>query len=88
VDVIRDNVYWTDLHSNPKLLQDYQAAKSSKQESFSVYFETNRLIPDDFSGYLKAMGKSGQLLALRQVSRIKPPTYAEYLEDIPVSISN
>lgn len=82
VDVSREIVYWSDIHSNNELVSSYHEAKSKGQDSFTIYFATDNTLPDTLRVLLDTVVISAHHIALRRVARIIPPVYADFTANL------
>ncbi len=83
VDVTNEVVFWCDIHSNQELIDAYLDAKGKAQDSFTFHFYTSNVLPHTLSSLFDTIITSANHIALRRVSRIKPPTYVGYVSNLP-----
>ncbi len=81
-DVASKKVYWTGLHANAQLIQDYREASKKNQDSFTIHFDVKKTFPETFDDFLREMYRSSQEIALRTAAGISEQDYLKHMEHV------
>lgn len=82
VNTLDQTTYWVNVQKNETLVSDYERAKAAMQKSFTVHFDIKCILPETWNSLIKSMIECADVIALRRVSKVQPPLYADYVQKL------